>query len=47
MAALRNKQVSGIKASIGLFISGCDIFANRIDLLAEIDLSSTYQIVFN
>jgi len=47
MAVLRNKQVSGIKASIGLFMSGCDTSANEIDLLAGIGLSSIYQIVYN
>ena len=47
MAALRNKQVSDIKASIGLFMSGCGISANGIDSLAGMDLSSTYQTVFN
>ena len=47
MAALRNKQVSGIKASIGLFMSGCGTSANGIDSLAGMGLSSTYQTVFN
>ena len=47
MAALRNKQVSGIKASIGLFMSGCGISANGIDSLAGMGLSSTYQTVYN
>ena len=47
MTALCNKQVSEIKASIGLFMSGCDTSANGIDSLAGIGLSSTYQTVFN
>jgi len=47
MAALRNKQVSGIKASIGLFMSGCGTSANGIDSLAGMGLNSTYQTVFN
>jgi len=47
IAALRNKQVSGIKASIGLFMSGCGTSANGIDSLAGMGLSSTYQTVFN
>ena len=47
MTALRNKQVSGIKASIGLFMSGCGTSANGIDSLAKMGLSSTYQTVFN
>ena len=47
MAVLRNKQVSGIKASIGLFMSGCGTSANGIDSLAGMNLSSTYQTVFN
>jgi len=47
MATLRNKQVSDIKASIGLFMSGCGTSANGIDSLARMGLSSTYRTVFN
>ena len=47
MTALCNKQVSEIKASIGLFMSGCGTSANGIDSLAGMGLSSTYQTVFN
>jgi len=47
MAALHNKQISGIKASIRLFMSGCGTSANGIDSLAGMGLSSTYQTVFN
>jgi hypothetical protein len=41
MAALRNKQVSRIKASIGLFMSECGTSANGIYSLAGMGLSST------
>ena len=47
MAALRNKQVSAIKSSIGLFISGYGTSVSEINSLAEMNLNSTYQTVFN
>jgi hypothetical protein len=47
LAAIRNKQVSDIKSSIGLFMSGCGTSAIGIDSLAGMGLSSTYQTVFN
>ena len=47
MAALHNKQVSAIKSSIGLFMSGCSTSASGINSLAGMGLSSTYQTVFN
>jgi len=47
LAAIRNKQVSDVKSSIGLFMSGCGTSAIGIDSLAGMGLSSTYQTVFN
>src|SRR5207302_1425569 len=47
LAAIRNKQVSDIKSSIGLFMSGCGTSATGIDSFAGMGLSSTYQTVFN
>ena len=47
LAAIHNKQVSSIKSSIGLFMSGCGTSEIGIDSLAGMGLSSTYQTVFN
>jgi len=47
MAALRNKQVSGTKTSIGLFLAESGTSTSGINTLANIGISATYQTVYN
>ncbi|RHZ49798.1 hypothetical protein Glove_511g4 [Diversispora epigaea] len=47
MAALRNKQVSGTKNVIGLYMAGTDTSTVGINTLSNMGLSVTYQTVYN
>ncbi|RHZ84376.1 hypothetical protein Glove_82g91 [Diversispora epigaea] len=47
MAALRNKQVSGTKNVIGLYMAGIGTSTVGINTLSNMDLSATYQTVYN
>jgi hypothetical protein len=47
MAALRNKQVSGIKTAVGLLMVGSGTSKNGINTLANMGMSSTYQTTYN
>ena len=47
MAALRNKQVSGIKTAVGLLMVGSGTSKNGINTLANMGMSSTYQTAYN
>ena len=46
IATLQNKQVSTIKNSIGVFLTGSGTSVTGINSMAEMGLSSTYQTVF-
>jgi hypothetical protein len=47
MAALRNKQVSGAKAAIGLYMTGTGTSTAGINTLSNMGISATYQTVYN
>ncbi|RHZ81370.1 hypothetical protein Glove_121g14 [Diversispora epigaea] len=47
MAALRNKQVSGTKNVIGLYMAGTGTSTVGINTLSNMGLSATYQTVYN
>ena len=47
MVALRNKQISGTKTAIRLFMARSGTSANGVNTLANIGISSTYQTVYN
>lgn len=47
MATLRNKHVSSVKSSIGIFLAGSGTSATGINSIAGMGLSSTYQTVYN
>ena len=47
MAALRNKQVSGTKNVIGLYMAGTGNSTVGINTLSNMGLSATYQTVYN
>ena len=47
MAALHNKQVSGTKTAIGLFMVRSGTSKNGINTLANMGMSSTYQTAYN
>ena len=47
MVALKNKQISGTKTAIGLFMMGSGTSTNGINTLANIGISSTYQTIYN
>lgn len=47
MAALRNKQVSGAKTAIGLFLTGSGTSTSGVDSLANMGICSTYRTVYN
>ena len=47
MASLRNKQVSGAKAAIGLYMTGADASTVGINTLSNMGISATYQTVYN
>ncbi|RHZ82280.1 hypothetical protein Glove_110g21 [Diversispora epigaea] len=47
MAALRNKQVSGTKNVIGLYMAGTGMSTVGINTLSNMGLSATYQTVYN
>uniref|UniRef100_U9ULY4 Uncharacterized protein n=1 Tax=Rhizophagus irregularis (strain DAOM 181602 / DAOM 197198 / MUCL 43194) TaxID=747089 RepID=U9ULY4_RHIID len=47
MATLRNKHVSSVKNSIGIFLAGSGTSVTGINSIAGMGLSSTYQTVYN
>ena len=47
LASLWNKQVSGTKTTIGLFLLGSETFVVCINTLANMGICSTYQTVYN
>ena len=47
MAGLRNKQVSGAKSAIGLFLVESGTSAHCVNTVAKMGFSSTYQTAFN
>ena len=47
MAAMRNKQFSGAKTAIGLFLINSDASVICINALANMGICSTYQTLFN
>ena len=47
MASLRNKQVSGAKAAIGLYMTGAGVSTVGINTLSNMGISATYQTVYN
>ncbi|CAG8808561.1 2819_t:CDS:1, partial [Dentiscutata erythropus] len=47
MAELRNKQVSGVKAALGLFFTKSRASAYCINTMANMGLCTTYQTAFN
>ena len=47
IATLRNKQVSGTKTAIGLFMVESGTSKNGINTLANMGMSSTYQTTYN
>ena len=47
MAGLRNKQVSGAKSAIGLFLVESGTFTHCVNTVAKMGFSSTYQTAFN
>lgn len=47
IAAMRNKQVSGTKTAIGLFLINSGASVTCINALANMGICSTYQTLFN
>ena len=47
MAGLRNKQVSGAKSAIGLFLVESGTSTHCVNTVAKMEFSSTYQTAFN
>src|SRR5436305_11860832 len=47
IAAMRNKQVSGTKTAIGLFLINLGVLVTCINALANMGICSTYQTLFN
>jgi len=47
MAGLRNKQVSGVKTAVGLFLVESGASTHCINTVANMGICSTYQTVFN
>ena len=47
MAVMRNKQVSGAKTAIGLFLINSDASVICINTLTNMGICSTYQTLFN
>jgi hypothetical protein len=47
IAALRNKQVSGAKTAIGLYMTGTGTSTVGINTLSNMGVSATYQTVYN
>ena len=47
MAGLRNKQVSGVKSAIGLFLVESGTSTHCVNTVAKMGFSSTYQTAFN
>ena len=47
LAAMRNKQVSGTKTAIGLFLVNSGASVTCINTLANMGICSTYQTLFN
>ena len=47
IATLKNKQVSGTKTAIGLFMIESETSKNGINTLANMGMSSTYQTTYN
>ena len=47
IAAMRNKQVSGAKTAIGLFLINLGASVTCINALANMGICSTYQTLFN
>ena len=47
LTAIYNKQVSGIKTAIGLFLINSDTSVTCINVLANMEICLTYYILFN
>jgi len=47
IAAMRNKQVSGVKTAIGLFLIHSGASVTCINALANMGICSTYQTLYN
>jgi hypothetical protein len=47
MAGLRNKQVSGAKSAIGMFLVESGTSTHCVNTIAKMGFSSTYQTAFN